>query len=290
MSPDVKIAMEAKKRKRGEERKEKQREQVERSYAIEKKRKAAIHHGLRGWSEEPPSEVPSLPADLVDRMDVQVDLDDQHEEEKRTLKPSLSLRIFGRAQQQPSASPTDGTIRGQVSSDPSLRVEVMNDDYEEDPWGLDTTLDYVVDAGLSQEPTNALTQSDEFTLAEKARLREKLLGKLLKEKRTSARARAVLSRPNVSGEDEVAERLAAADDGTSSIVPVDKEAIEARAKARLKLKLKLAKERASMEKMDVDATVDGGQPAAGTAVGLEVTDGQDRAAMLRAKLIAARKQ
>jgi hypothetical protein len=286
VAPDVKALRKARKRKRIEEgRSDLMQEGKVDKDSARKEKKVAVHRELRGWSNDPLLGVSPLPVESVELLDVGVDTLDPHAAEIEKA-PSLSLRIFGRARQRRSPSPTEMEVqdRGLSLPPPQMNGTGAHEDYEENPWGVDLASKLTTAVELPVDSTNLSKGVEEATLGEKARRREKLLGKLSTEKTTSARARAVLSRPIVIGENEVAERLAAADDAATASIPIDKEAIEARAKARLKLKLKLTKEKATMGTVGETTPL----PTA-SSTGDTPPSGADRAAMLRAKLLAARK-
>lgn len=190
---------------------------------------------------------------------------------------------------------------------PPPRSPAAISDYEEDPWGVEPDLG---DAGFelyavvptsasaigNQEGTMAAAvqpASGEKIARLKALQREKLLGKLVREKRFSARARAIVSaRSRAANSASLEDRGDARADedaragnrspprraAPSAIEPTaqDIDLAGRTRELRLKLKLKLAKDKAQ------------GAPRPAATAPVVTAPVEDRAALLRARLMAAK--
>jgi hypothetical protein len=239
---------------------------------MHREKKAVQHRGLRGWGE-----AEDAPRNLQSAV---VSEPSAAEVETAHAVSSLSLRIFGRAAHRRSRTP-EGLLASAVGGH-SPRNQ---DTYEEDPWSVDPALDVSLEE--DSKPRNNADVRD------KARQREKLLGKLLREKRISARARAIVTGTATGKADDVIveDRIVASHNSTATLPTpqLDKDLFEARAKAKLKLKLKLklAKEKAALAETNADAPKKVLTPQ--EANGMEKAACEDRAATLRAKLMASKK-
>jgi hypothetical protein len=259
----------AKIEKRREAAEHRQEEKLEKMH---REKKTVQHRGLRGWGE-----AEDAPKDLQSAV---VAEPSAAEVVTGPAASSLSLRIFGRAAHRRSRTP-EGLLASAVGGH-SPRNQ---DTYEEDPWSVDPA----INVSLEEDSIPA----KDADVRDKARQREKLLGKLLREKRISARARAIVTGTAIGNADDVIveDRIVATHNSMATLPTpqLDKDTFEARAKAKLKLKLKLklAKEKAALAETNGDAPKKLSNPQ--EANGMNKAAGEDRAAMLRAKLMASRK-
>lgn len=245
--------------------------------------KKPVHRGLRGWNE----------------------VDEEDEVIAGDVDPDSRSGIHGRPGSFTDAAPKRISIRGMGSleHDRNQADPLENDADDESTWGPDDDLE-----GAPSAPQFELTATSdkarEAVLAlrdKRAERREKLLSKLTREKRASKRKPLHETQPQVMVK-QVTSHGVNGDASTSAqnaspAMPsrLSTQEAEDKAKAKLMLKLRLAKEKRQQQQeppaTSETSTAVPTSPAPRIALIAETASSEsDRAAMLRAKLMAMKER